>query len=255
MRGVLLSKEFHVEPFKGCEKCSSTNGIIYTQGANGVEARKCQCLIDYQKNQYFRLQLHRANIPETDKLKGDINNYIGTDSLDSIRKIRKYVDEFGHRYNGEHLYLYGPNSTQKTTVAWWIGRELIRKGFGVYYVLMDNLLRDLLQESFDEEVKPRISTYRDVDVLIVDEAFDKGKIVWYKSDYQLSFLDGFLRNRLEHNRKSTVFVSNQDVASLRRVFNNSIYELITRETRYTQLPFNDHYAKKENFDPQTSFWS
>lgn len=244
-----MDNGFRLEPFEGCEECANSNGIIYTYGENGIEAKKCQCWIDYQKRQYFRLQLYRANIPETDEAGGDIENYIGSQSIDSINKVKKYVNEFHNRYIGQHLYLYGPNSTQKTTVAWWIGRELIKQGFGVYYTLMDTLVKNITQEMFDEEVKPLVDTYRNVDVLIIDESFDKKKVTWYRSDYQITFLDGFIRDRMEARRNTTIMVSNQEVSAIRDLFNNSIYELVDRETRGAQLPFSDHYAKKENFKP------
>lgn len=235
------------EEFVGCDKCRDTNGFIYEIDENGNQiSKKCQCLLEYQQKQYLHLALSRANIP-TSVLIYTIDSYIGTQSLSHVPKLKKYVHEFKEKYYDTHLYIYGPNSTQKTTLAMWIGRELLVQKVSVYYVLMDNMVRALTQEQFEEEFQKLISKINSVDCLIIDEAFDKEKVTWYKSGYQLTFLDRFLRHRMESDRKATIFVSNKDVISIRSNFSTSVFELIQRNTSQTQLQFIDHYTKKDDF--------
>lgn len=240
--------QLEIEPFIGCENCSDTNGFIYTTDKNGYPgAEKCQCLIDYQRRQYLRYQMYKAGIPLS-IIDYDVSSYAGEESADSVEKLKKYVSEFLNKYIGVSLYMWGPNGTQKTTLAMWIGREVLRKKKSVHYVFMDKLIKELTQEGFKEEVSSNLNTYRSVDLLIIDEAFDKGKVTWYNSDYQMSFLDRFLRQRLEQDRLPIIFVSNKDVPSIRSNFNNSLYELVDRNTKQAQLYFEDHFGKAENFE-------
>jgi DNA replication protein DnaC len=181
-----------------------------------------------------------------------VDSYVGETSAAEVEKLKKYVKEFKTRYRGVNLYMYGPNSTQKTTLAKWLGVELLRRdGASVHYVLMDQLVKELTQEGFDEDVDPNLKIYRTVDVLIIDEAFDKAKVQWFKSGYQMSYLDRFLRQRMEQDENlSTILISNNDVESIRDNFNNSLYELIDRNTAGSKLQFQDHYAQANNFNPE-----
>jgi len=237
-------------PFVRCDKCRDTGGFIYTVDEHGNQvSKKCDCFIEHQKKQELRLRLYKANIPPQME-KYDIATYIGDKSLESVDKLKRYIEKFSEKFNSIHLYLYGPNSTQKTTLSMWVGREIIKTGHTVHYVLMDDLIKSLMQEGFKEEVLSEIKTFENVNCLIVDESFDKDKVNWYKSGYQLSFLDRFLRSRLEQKRKSTIFISNKEVDTIQKEFGESIYRLIERNTMFTRLKFEDNFNKKKNFDPE-----
>ena len=58
-------------------------------------------------------------------------------------------------------------------------------------------MNDLKNYDFDDDAKKRVEFYKDVDFLIVDDAFTGDKVTKYSSGYQTSFLDTFLRERLE----------------------------------------------------------
>lgn len=167
-----------------------------------------------------------------------LDQYKGDDKPKNIEKLQKFIDEFDSRYRKVHLYLYSAlNSTQKTTVSKIIAKELALKGFSVMFINMDELVKKLTQENFDNSNDDILRKVRDSDFLVVDDSFDPSKMTLYKSKYQLSFLDSFLRYRLETKKKSTCFTSNTDPAEIGKVFDRHIEALIKRTT--VPMLFND----------------
>lgn len=238
-----------IEPFEGCDECKETGGFLFGRDDHGEPyTKKCSCLISYQIRQKVRHGLYKANLP-IDKVMGyDISSYKGKDSALNIPKIKKFVYEFNNKYSSISLYLYGPNGTQKTTVSWWMGREIISsQGRDVYYILMDELIKSLTKEDFDPSVKDVILQCERKDLLIIDESFDTNKVNLYKSGYQISFLDRFLRKRMEQDQKSIVFISNNPVSSIRTSFGDSIYHMVNRNTIKGQFHFQDVY---DDFDTE-----
>jgi DNA replication protein DnaC len=229
-----------MKSFINCRKC--TDGWLLDKETE--EAEKCQCLLAYENKILNELYIQKSNLPENIK-DYDISSYIGNDESKNIDKLKQYINEFEETFKNIHLYIYGTNSTQKSTVLSWLGKEICKKGFSVYYCLMNNLLKDLCNEQFDEKLKEKIDKYNDSDLLIVDESFDKMKNLIYKSQYQISFLDQFLRNRIENNNKATIFISNIDINKMDDIFGNSIKFLIKRNC--LQLEFKDSIHIRNDF--------
>lgn len=243
--------------FKGCDKCRNNKGYYIVTLEDGEEvAKKCRCLKVYERGAKVDSLMRNAGIPEhiTDY---SLNQYVGEDKKQNLPKVRKYVDEFESRYRNTHLYIYGPYGTQKTTVVLWMARQLLSKGVNVIYITMNNLLTMLMDNaSFDKEKSRSVdlTPYETCDLLILDESFDKKKMTWYASDYQMPFLDSFLRERIESRRVATVFVSNTPPQEIATQFDQGLKELILRNTVGGWLPFNDHYSLVDDFDP-SSMWS
>lgn len=234
--------------FIPCGKCN--NGYLYTRPKNDKQfVVRCDCLTEYLYQERLRQKLISSGIPMS-ILDYTIDSYIGEESLNSVQKIQKFVRRFSEKFSSVHLYLTGPNGTQKTTIAHYLGRELLKQGHTVRYVLMNEMIKNLTKEGFEKYVDSHIEQYYTVDCLIVDEAFDKDKILWYRSNYQMNFLDSILRKRIDQLQKSIVFVSNKSIESIKDNFNYSIYDLVKRNTLHTTLPFVDHYTKKDDFDPE-----
>jgi len=234
--------------FEPCGKCH--NGWKFRHDKNGEEiAIKCSCLENYQKEQLTNVALKKANISTkvTDfSLKED---YIGNDDNGNIPKLIKYIDEFEERFSKVSLYLWSEqNSTQKTTVASIIGKELILKKYKVKLILMDTLIKLLQDASFDKEKEILLEQYSKADLLIIDDCFDKAKMTVYKSGYQFAFIDSFLRNRLEVVTKATIFTSNVCPTTISKSFNISIEKLINRNVY--PMEFKDSIELKNDFNPE-----
>jgi DNA replication protein DnaC len=144
--------------------------------------------------------------------------------------------------------MYGSNGTQKTTLAKWMAAKLLSNGYSVRYSIMQNLIKDLTIFE-DEEREQACAKYYGVDLLIIDEVFDKSKVTLYKSGYQIPFLDQFIRDRLDNHKKGIVFVSNKKIEEIdAQGFGISLQDLITRKVllKKSLLTFEDKYFSEVN---------
>lgn len=183
------------------------------------------------------------------------DQYVGSDVPNNIPKLREYVSEFNKKFNSINLYLWSSrNGTQKSTIAKIICYELIKQGKKVQFVLMGTLLKSLTNENFEDSKSSKfelIDLCRNADFLVVDDSFDPMKATMYKSGYQLSFLDMFLRQRIEENRKATCFTSNiapEEIDS--KVFGVSMKALVVRSVP-VPMEFNDGIS---DFNPM-NLWA
>ncbi len=143
--------------------------------------------------------------------------------------MRQYIDGFETKYKSVHLYLWSANnSTQKSTVVKADVKQLFVAGYSCYFTTMDALIKILQNESFNDQSATAAAMVRAVDFLAIDDAFDKHKVTVYKSKYQLSFIDSFLRDRLEIKKRATVFTSNFAVSDIEQNFERHLYKLIQR---------------------------
>lgn len=181
-------------------------------------------------------------------------DYIGTDR--SIpRKLSKYISSFDSRYRGIHLYFWShENGTQKTTMASIVGKELLKQGKAVRFILMGDLLSLLSDLERKEEAQERRSQLLSCDYLVIDDSFDKKKATIYRSGFQISFLDIFLRERLEVIKKATCFTSNFSIDEIdEEVFGTSLKKLIKRSVP-DPFSFDVLYTDRNDFDPN-DLWS
>lgn len=185
--------------------------------------------------------------------------YIDPTKTDSgiLTKLKTYLMYFDDKYKGIHLYLWShENGTQKTTTASVLGKELLFRGHSVQFVLMGDMLRTL--SSITNEDKQMVDACRkkwcECDFLIIDDAFDRKKAVIYRSGWQISFLDSFLRQRLEVDRKATCFTSNFAVDEIDvDVFGQSLKNLVKRSI-LEPFHFENAYDKRNDFNPD-DLWS
>lgn len=239
-----------MEKFVPCGICN--NGYVRIKTKSGFEGlARCQCRIQYEERIFEEMKLYEANIPKS--IMGySIDSYIGPDKNGNIPKLKKFVEQFKEKFLNKILYMHGDIGTQKTTLACWIGRELLKKGVSVKYTLMNKLMIDLQEERFDENTK--IEPYYKCDCLIIDRAFDSKQLTLYKSGYQIPFIDTFLRHRIDMDQKCIIFVSNVPYTEISsHGFGYDIEDLIIRKVKpYNMaLQFDDHYSLKEKI---TDLW-
>lgn len=184
--------------------------------------------------------------------------YVGRKSENDKNRAINYVSQFAQNPEVRKLivYLYGPNGCQKSTMASWIGKSLISSNFSVRYVLMNNLIRKLEKAERDEDAKQDIEVLSSSDLLIVDESFDKSKVKLFSTGWQNSFLDSFIRDRVQTQNKGIFFISNikpTDIES--QGFSHSIQDFIVREVEIhdTLLVFEDNYLQNAQQKPISLF--
>lgn len=183
-----------------------------------------------------------------------LDHYVGNDT-EKIIKLKLYLEKFEEKFNQIHLYFWShENGTQKTTTAGIVAKELLLKGYSVNFVLMSSLLGMLSEEKFDKKLTPLIDSFRTCDFLVIDDAFDKKKATVYKSGFQIPFLDAFLRQRLEVDRKATCFSSNFSVKEIdEEVFGISMKNLVIRSVK-DPFQFISSYELRNDFNPN-DLWS
>ncbi len=243
--------------FVPCGNCN--NGYLYLhvmQGA-GPSVKECEC---------HKKWVHANTVEKTYKHNGfdprhfnySPRQYAGTKSAADKDRIINYVKQFELNPAVRSLvcYLYGPNGTQKTTMMSWVGKSLLDKGFSVRYMLMNDLVKLLMDaEDFNEEraekARAKVEKLEETDLIIIDEAFDKSKTWISRSGYELGTLDSWIRKRISCLNKGIFFISNvlpNDIAS--QNFSASIADFIQRETSLnkTLLKFEDNYLKSTTIE-------
>lgn len=183
-----------------------------------------------------------------------LKDYIGENRA-IPRKLEKYVLEFDTRYKSVHLYFWSTkNGTQKTTTASIVGTQLLLQGKKVKFILMGELLSILTDLDRKEEFAPLRDELLNCDFLIIDDSFDKKKATIYRSGFQISFLDIFLRERLEVRKKATCFTSNFSIQEIdEEVFGVSLKKLIERSI-LDPFKFETLFSDRNDFDVN-DLWS
>jgi chromosomal replication initiation ATPase DnaA len=203
---------------------------------------ECSCHKQWMENALFARRLADSNV------RGDIydvTQYRGQQSLDDVAALQLLVAEFDAKFADKMIYMWGGNGTQKTSLAVYVAQQLIKSSHKVYYTLMESLMVALLPDfdNNDANKKQLVDKALNADLLIIDEAFDKSKFTIYKSGYQIPFLDRFLRERFDINRKAVLFVSNKQPEEISsQGFGDSLQSLVTRNVRESTLLFLDKYV-------------
>lgn len=213
--------------------------VLGTDGKTMVDhIVECECHKAWRRKQQLMVAAKHASLsprwidfnPETD--------YVGEESKANVERIMNYVKRSTDKNETEDvkiklassvIYIYGKNGTQKTTLANWMGYEFLKAKKTVKYILMNDLIKMLQKADRNEDYVEQLEKLSDVDLLLIDEAFDKEKVTIYASNFQIPFLDTFLRNRIQTRHKGIVFISNVSPYDIEeKGFNHSIQDLVLR---------------------------
>jgi hypothetical protein len=172
-----------------------------------------------------------------------LDTYIGDDKANNIPKLKKYCDEFKTSFSRVHLYLWSKiNGTQKSTCAKDMIVRLAKQGIKSKFVLMDTLIKTIMEAERDDEAKQKSGDWLQADFLVIDECFAKGQVTLFKSGYQIAFLNTFLKERLEVFRRATCFTANVPIEDIGLEWGPGIQSLVDRSVP-TPMFFNDTVAK------------
>lgn len=249
-----------VNNFIPCRTCAKKPGprpgYFYLSLPEGTRAvTECECHRKYRLQEDLKIRARKAGIWPQAVDYNPITDYAGTRSKDNMIRLFKFAENF-EEFKTTMVYIHGSNGTQKTTLAQWVGSRVLEQGFKVQYVLMQNLLSTLATGFESDEAKQaKMARLHKVDLLIIDESFSKDKVTLYESGYQLPFLDRFLRERAEINRKSILFVSNKGPEAIEsQKFSRSIQDFVVRNTIRSTLTFEDNYLQSvTDFNPGSLF--
>lgn len=254
-----------VRKFIPCRNCPNrTKGGpqpgYYYSTLNGAQVViECDCHKKWLTESKLEATLINSNLVSD----FTFDNYCGNKSredLECLKTVAEYPERFMYK---KMIYLYGPNGTQKTSMVQALGKELVKKGYTVQYTLMSDLITNLVNDFSDSQSTKDNKEYfinkcLDCDFLIIDEAFDLKKVSIYASGYQIPYLDTFIRNRFDINKKSILFVSNRHPSEIANVppqrpgevqkegFGISLQNLVERNTKQSLLIFNDVWIDNVN---------
>ena len=185
----------------------------------------------------------------------EFSDYKGENSKDNLEKVIQYAKNINDKkFDHVHLYLYGNNNSQKTAIACNVGKEAIKKGLNVKFILAGSLIDKLIKVqgySYIEEVEDEIKKIKNSDVLIIDDIFDPNKSILWKNPDSASLVltawDMFIREMVSSNTKM-ILTSNIAIDIIPKKFGESIYHLIDRN--FICLSFFDDIKtyRKKKFD-------
>ncbi len=258
--------------FKACRKCHHNGGPVpegyyMSESVNPRTGIKVPVMIECEHHRLWRIKKEAEkkfinNGFNEDFFDYDIADYKGNESISNVSRLIKYVHLFDDKDENKRkevvksvIYLYGPNGTQKTTLANWIGSELLQRGVSCHYALMKKIIDELWESQRKEDSKAYIDKLLKCDVLIIDEAFSKDKIHLWQSGNQIGYIDEFLRERL-NNRKGIIFISNNAPDEIEsQGFSHSIHDLVNRELLKTNgsMKMIDKYFDNIGQIPESLF--
>lgn len=239
------------ERFIPCRKCKKTERNpegFYVKEVNGQTLLvECPHHIKWRKAKDLKIKYVKSGFSD-ENFSYKLSSYAGKKSVSNVDRLKRYIECFRDpkklpAVRRSMIYMYGPNGTQKTTVASSVGRLLLREGFNVKYALMKTLVDLLWDSQRDDEAKAKIEDYIKCDVLVIDEAFSKDKIHVWQSGAQIGYVDEFLRERINLGN-GIIFVSNTKPEDIEKQgFSHSIQDLVLRELKKDDglMTFEDNY--------------
>jgi DNA replication protein DnaC len=253
---LLEKKPSWFEEFKSCGNCDDY-GFILKEGI----AVKCNCRKIYLKRVSLRNSMLRAGFitrdTPLDKVESletyTLSNYSGEDKEHNLEKIHKFIEYFGTKYRSLHLFFSGKPGTQKTTIAKFMVRELLCKGYTANYILANDLIEKIISSYREDGSKEEVIHLLDSNFLVIDE-FDEDKIISYASGWQRKNLFPWLKKRLEVVKASTLFISNKKIDDIGDYFEEAIQDLLLREVPDHTMIFTDNYIKSSGGIDISSIW-
>jgi len=247
-----------MKSFKPCDKCRGKNGSLpegYIEhiDSSGVKTCiECECHKKWVDEQLCEATFKHSGFNPS---LWDYNprSYVGTASRHDMTRLLNYADQFckNEKVRSLLVYMYGPNGCQKTVLANYVGKRIIMEGYSSRFILMNTLIGLLQDADFNEDKRLELESINDCDLLIVDEAFDKEKMKLYKSGFQLSFVDTFIRNRVQTLGKGILFISNVHPDNIEKQgLSHSIQDFVQRECKVnnTLLTFKDNYITESHIE-------
>lgn len=180
----------------------------------------------------YQSYLRLSKIP-SDYWDIEFEDYVGSGSVNEVKKVIQYAEHFfDPEYEAIGLYLYGPNRTQKTTLATCVGKEVLKQGKRVLYLQAGDFQKYLKNEdNFDPDPDmQRIVTniYEGFYALIIiDDIFDEKKQLVYRqsANFFTSMWNVFFNMTLK-NKQKMILTSNTPLNKVGDDFSKDIEELI-----------------------------
>ena len=207
----------------------------------------------------YQILLKRSGIPN---FYWDIefSDYVGEISNENVKKIQYMCNNIhDEKFKYVNLYLWGSETgTQKSAVACNFGKECIRQGLYVKFMLFGSFVNHLMKlQGFhrDEESNEKIEELKQTDIIILDDAFDPNKsMLWKKESSReliVSEIDNFFREQIYKNKKF-VLTSNLSPQMIKENYGKFLYDLIDRN--FISFSFLDSVIKVKKERMYKNLW-
>jgi len=209
-----------------------------------------EAFIKKQQQQKFELYLAKSEIPSFYH-NIDFEQYQGNKTSEAFKQIRYYSDNIDKSiFDHVSLYLWGGNGTQKTALACNIGKEAMRKGLRVKFILAGDLIAKFMKlqgYSKDPILQQEIDDLRTYDVILLDDCWDEEKAMYWKNSSSLIIAewDIFLRGILANGVK-VVMTSNHTLDIVSQKYGVSLFELLDRNFHQVHLTDSVKQLRKLN---------
>lgn len=184
----------------------------------------------------FKYYLKKSNIPE-DYYLLDFDSFAWKHSKGSVEDCKYWAENLTKtevkKLTNMNLYLYGTNTTGKTTIQCAIGKTAIKLGLKVRFMLAGDLIGHLMKTgSFtkDVEAQKAIADITSADVILIDDVFDPNKSILWNTENKTLIIakwDTFFRNLLSQKKK-VVLTSNMQISEVQSSYGKSLFELLQR---------------------------
>lgn len=212
--------------------------------------------IKYIQTEKFKLFFKKSGIPEF-YFNIEFSDYIGDRKSKEYIYIKKYAENCHKKeFNHTHLFLYGIHSTQKSALAYNVGKLAIKNGLNVKAILAGTLIDKLMKlQGFNyiESIYEEIKQLKQSDLLIIDDFGDPNKVLSWKGESKnliIGAWDTFLREILASNTK-LVMTSNYSIKFIEGYYGSSLYELIDRN--FIALLLNSSVKEVRKLKVQSAF--
>ena len=234
-REELFNSEGYSVPYQ-CEKCQDTGFF---------EGGYCDCIIRAAKRYQYEALSTVMPFNECGFDNLSLEYYPEEGSTNVSPKLRmeknfKYCKKFVNNFpTGENLLCMGGVGLGKTHLSVAIARELIEKGYGVYYASVENLVTNLQREKFGKTDGDfsYFQAVEDADLMIVDDLGTE-----FNTPYSKTAIYEIVNSRLLSG-KSTIINTNLTMDELKERYDARIASRFIGN--YTPLLFEGNDIRQQ----------
>jgi len=213
-----------------CSNCGNTGTAVKIVNEE-IRTSDCICRMVYLRKVMQKQKFSESNIPDLyeDACIDNWNNPGRTvaeinqnnESVSILKRYASKINEMTKR--GIGLYLCGPNGVGKTYLVCSIANRAASAGLNVRYYTMSQIVANLINGWFDDEMKKSVDDFVKSDMLIID---DVDKIYKTKTGIETNMFDNLLRQRLQ-SRSPCLFTSNRTMDDAKSDYGPHIYSMLS----------------------------
>lgn len=221
-----------------CKQCGGTGRVIVDIDDNlDTKSEHCAC----KKRVLFEVALLEAGIPKelhrADEIEPDNNvkhfktMHAYAQNIDGITKER-----------GLSVFMHGENGTGKTSSACVAAIAALRRNMSVALVHWPDVIRSMLDDTYNRPHHHLLTKRLERDLLIVDEV-GKETTPSSRTDFPIMRLEVLVKSRRE-NLKPTILITNLTLTKFKSQYGESILSQLAPPYRVLAYKPGDHRRKQ-----------